>query len=179
MVRGRSPARGGLSPWTRGPSEEGTYLASGCCDASDRALGVVVISLTALLLRRLGDPSAERRGAGLEFWGSNSSSGMTSSQRAPRKPERHTQSWGRLQDPLFWQGGWHTAAETGRGMRAGAGGRGGVGGWGGRDSFPSGGPPAVCSLASPTPAGSPTQKAPWAHLPRWGYPVISEQPIRD
>ena len=75
----------------------------------------MVLSLATLLLRRLGGPSAERRGAGLEFWGSNSSSGMTSSQRAPRKPERHTQSWGRLQEPRFWQGGWHTAAETGRG----------------------------------------------------------------
>lgn len=68
----------------------------------------MVLSLATLLLRRLGGPSAERRGAGLEFWGSNSSSGMTSSQRAPRKPERHTQSWGRLQEPRFWQGGWHT-----------------------------------------------------------------------
>lgn len=61
-----------------------------------------------LLLRRLGEPSPQRRGASLEFWGSNSSSGMTSSQRAPRKPERQTQSWGRLQEPRFWQGGWHT-----------------------------------------------------------------------
>lgn len=61
-----------------------------------------------LLQCRLGDLSAERLGASLEFWGSNSSSGMTSSQWAPRKPERHTQSWGRLQKPLFWQGGWHT-----------------------------------------------------------------------
>lgn len=78
----------------------------------------MLLSRAALLLRRLGDPSAERRGAGLEFWGSNSSSGMTSSQRAPRKPERHTQSWGRLQEPLFWQGGWHTAGGTGRGGRS-------------------------------------------------------------
>lgn len=103
------------------PPEEGTYLAGGSCGGSGRALAVV-LSLAALLLRKLCEPSAERRGAGLEFWGSNSSSGMTSSQRAPRKPERHTQSWGRLQEPLFWHGGWHTARETGRGVRAGAGG---------------------------------------------------------
>lgn len=101
------------------PPEEGTYLAGGSCGVSGRALAVV-LSLAALLLRKLCEPSAERRGAGLEFWGSNSSSGMTSSQRAPRKPERHTQSWGRLQEPLFWHGGWHTARETGRGVRAGA-----------------------------------------------------------
>lgn len=82
-------------------------LARCSCGAGGRTLAVV-LSLATLLLRRLGGPSAERRGAGLEFWGSNSSSGMTSSQRAPRKPERHTQSWGRLQEPRFWQGGWHT-----------------------------------------------------------------------
>lgn len=103
------------------PPEEGPYLAGGSCGVSGCALAAV-LSLAALLLRKLCEPSAERRGAGLEFWGSNSSSGMTSSQRAPRKPERHTQSWGRLQEPLFWHGGWHTARETGRGVRAGAGG---------------------------------------------------------
>lgn len=104
-------------PQTWGPTKEGTYLAGGGCGAGGRILAVL-LSRAALLLRRLGDPSAERRGAGLEFWGSNSSSGMTSSQRAPRKPERHTQSWGRLQEPLFWQGGWHTAGGTGRGGRS-------------------------------------------------------------
>lgn len=109
------------APGPRSP-EEGTYLAGGSCGVSGRVLAAV-LSLAALLLRKLGGPSAERRGAGLEFWGSNSSSGITSSQRAPRKPERHTQSWGRLQEPLFWQGGWHTARETGRGVRAGARGR--------------------------------------------------------
>ena len=78
-------------------------------------------SRVVLLRRRLGEASAARRGAGLAFWGSNSSSGMTSSQRAPRKPERHTQSWGRLQEPLFWQGGWHTAGETEKGEGRGRG----------------------------------------------------------
>lgn len=103
------------------PPEVGTYLAGGSCGVGGRA-PAAVLSLAALLLRKLCEPSAERRGAGLEFWGSNSSSGMTSSHRAPRKPERHTQSWGRLQEPLFWHGGWHTARETGRRVRAGAGG---------------------------------------------------------
>lgn len=91
----------------------GTYPAGGSCGSSGCVLATGP-PLAALLLRKLGGPSAERRGASLEFWGSNSSSGMTSSQRAPRKPERQTQSWGRLQEPRFWQGGWHTAEETGR-----------------------------------------------------------------
>ena len=38
-------------------------------------------------------------------------SGVTSSQRAPWKPERHTQVWGRLQEPRFWQAGWQSAGE--------------------------------------------------------------------
>lgn len=113
--RQNPPQRGCATlPRREGPLRKGTHLARCGCGAGGRALAVV-LSLATLLLRRLGGPSAERRGAGLEFWGSNSSSGMTSSQRAPRKPERHTQSWGRLQEPRFWQGGWHTAAETGRG----------------------------------------------------------------
>lgn len=135
-----------------------------------------MLSLAALLLRRLGDPSAERRGAGLEFWGSNSSSGMTSSQRAPRKPERHTQSWGRLQDPRFWQGGWHTAGETGRGMRAGA---------------AVGGLMLSCQEGHLLPHSDRKPHSGLRKLLGWicrpsihrspgrGYPVISEQPIRD
>lgn len=106
-------------PQAQRPPEEGTYLAGGSCGVSGRGMAAA-FSRAGLLLRRLGEASAERRGAGLEFWGSNSSSGMTSSQRAPRKPERHTQSWGRLQEPRFWHGGWHTAGETGGGVRAGA-----------------------------------------------------------
>lgn len=38
-------------------------------------------------------------------------SGVTSSQREPWKPERHTQVCGRLQEPRFWQGGWQSAEE--------------------------------------------------------------------
>ncbi|TNN47544.1 hypothetical protein EYF80_042265 [Liparis tanakae] len=38
-------------------------------------------------------------------------SGVTSSQRGPWKPERHTQVCGRLQEPRFWQGGWQSAEE--------------------------------------------------------------------
>lgn len=38
-------------------------------------------------------------------------SGVTSSQRAPWKPERHTQVCGRLHEPRFWQGGWQSAEE--------------------------------------------------------------------
>lgn len=38
-------------------------------------------------------------------------SGVTSSQRGPWKPERHTQVCGLLQEPRFWQGGWQSAEE--------------------------------------------------------------------
>lgn len=38
-------------------------------------------------------------------------SGVTSSQREPWKPERHTQVCGLLQEPRFWQGGWQSAEE--------------------------------------------------------------------
>ena len=54
-------------------------------------------------------------------------SGVTSSQRAPWKPERHTQVWGRLQEPRFRQGGWQSAGEGREGRERGtAGGGGGV-----------------------------------------------------
>lgn len=103
MVRRKKPLQKETEPQIPSPMEKGTYPAGGDCgtggdcgaDGNCGAGGCAlakVPSPAALLLRRLGERSAQRRGATLEFWGSNSSSGMTSSQRAPRKPERQTQS---------------------------------------------------------------------------------------
>lgn len=44
-----------------------------------------------------------------------SCSGTTSSHLKPWKPERQVQTWGRLQEPLFWHGGSQTAEETQKG----------------------------------------------------------------
>lgn len=58
---------------------------------------------------------AGRWKAAVEPGGWYSCSGTISSHQEPWKPERQVQTWGLLQEPLFWHGGLQTAEETQKG----------------------------------------------------------------